>query len=381
MSKQITPPATIGLLGGGQLGRMIALEAREMGYGIVTLDPTPNSPCGQVADHQVVADFTSVAGATELANRCQVLTYEFENINSAVAQQLETESYLPQGYQLLHMTQNRVREKAAIENAGIPVAPYRKVDEGASLSAAIAELGFPVVLKTAEGGYDGKGQRVIRDHAQLAEAIALIAQTNVQWVVEKFIPFSLELSIIVARNASGQIETFPVGENVHKDNILHLTMVPARVNQDIIDQAKAIAITLADQFKLIGLLAIEMFLSTDGHLIVNELAPRPHNSGHYSQQGCETSQFEQHIRAVCNLPLASPQLLQPTVMVNILGKHLPKVLAALPSWNSNWKLHLYGKSEVKPLRKMGHVNIVTDQVEIALAGIRAMNIWEMEGIR
>ncbi len=380
MRKSIRPPQTIGILGGGQLGRMLALKAREMGYQIVTLDPTPQSPCGQVADKQIVSDYNSLSGAGQLAACSDVVTYEFENISADLALELESHSYLPQGYQLLYTTQNRLREKVAIQQAGIAVAPYRQVLNSQELLRAVEELGLPVVLKTAEGGYDGKGQFVLKTSMQLDQALAIVQDITQQWVVEKFIPFAKELSVIVARNIAGEIEAFPVGENIHQQNILHLTLVPARVDEILAKRAQEIAIQLAQKFSLVGLLAVELFLTQDGDLLVNELAPRPHNSGHYTRQACETCQFEQHIRAICNLPLAKPKILHPTIMVNVLGKHLPEVTAAVSGWDSDWKLHVYGKAEGKPLRKMGHVNILTDNMDKTLVAIRKTGIWEMEGI-
>ncbi|EGL83482.1 phosphoribosylaminoimidazole carboxylase, ATPase subunit [Caldalkalibacillus thermarum TA2.A1] len=378
--KVIRPPAVIGILGGGQLGRMLALSAREMGYQVVTLDPTANSPCGQVADKQIVAPFDSLEGARQLARDADVLTYEFENISARVAHELERDSYLPQGYRLLYSTQNRLREKVAIESAGVAVAPYVPVRSADDLYAGLDRLGYPALLKTAEGGYDGKGQFVLRTEQDIAKAERQVRTSEREWVLEQFVPFVKELSVIVARNPQGELRTFPVAENIHRENILHLSIAPARVSEKIKQEAAAIAVKLAEAFQLVGLLAIELFLLEDGRLLVNELAPRPHNSGHYTQQACPTSQFEQHVRAVCNLPLGDTKLLQPTVMVNILGEHLAPVLEALPRLDPAFKLHLYGKKEATPKRKMGHLNVSTDDLEQALAKIKGLKIWNMEGI-
>lgn len=376
----ILPPATIGILGGGQLGRMIALSARQMGYRIVTLDPTPDSPCGQVADRQIVAPFDSVEQARELARCSDVLTYEFENISSDVARVLERESFLPQGAALLHLTQNRLREKERVQKAGVPVASFLPVRSREELRKRVAELGLPAVLKTAEGGYDGKGQFVLKGPEQVAMAEEEVARRGGEWILEKFVPFVKELSVIVARNRRGEVATFPVAENIHHNNILHLSIAPARVDESIQRRAEELARKLADAFQLVGLLAIELFLLEDGQLKVNELAPRPHNSGHYTQEACRTSQFEQHVRAICNLPLGDTTLIQPTVMVNILGEHLPLVLQALPHLHPAFKLHLYGKKEAKPGRKMGHFNVLADEPEEALAMIKDLKIWNMEGM-
>jgi 5-(carboxyamino)imidazole ribonucleotide synthase len=374
MSNPILPPARIGILGGGQLGRMLALNAREMGYTVSVLDPDPQCPCGPIADHMVVAPYNSIEGAQQLARLSDVVTYEFENIGANIAEHLQAESYLPQGYDLLYTTQNRLREKRAVQAAGVDVAPYRSVASMEELRAALAEFGYPAVLKTCEGGYDGKGQWVIRESSQVDSISEVMAQ-GTPLVLERFVPFSMELSVIAARNPSGQIKTFPVVENVHQNNILHLTIAPARVDRQIAEKAAAIGRRLAEQFSLVGLLAIELFLLKDGTLWVNELAPRPHNSGHHTQQSCLTSQFEQHIRAVCDLPLDTPAITRPTVMVNILGKHLDSVIEQLPSLDSRCKVHLYGKKITKPQRKMGHMNVTANSIEEALKIITATGIW------
>jgi 5-(carboxyamino)imidazole ribonucleotide synthase len=378
--KVILPPATIGILGGGQLGRMMALEARAMGYGIVTLDPTVDCPCSHVADDQIQAEFNSVEGAEELAKRSELITYEFENIGANIASHLENNSYLPQGYTLLFKTQNRLREKAAIEEAGGQVAPYLPINKPEDIKEGIERFGYPSVLKTAEGGYDGKGQLVIRNDQDLNEGQRLLLKNPTEWILEKWVPFQKEISVIVARNVGGEVKAFPTSENIHQENILHLSIVPARISPEIEKKANVLAIQLAESFQLVGLLAIEMFLLEDGTLYVNEMAPRPHNSGHYTQQGCLTSQFEQHIRAVCNLPLGDVQLRNPTVMVNILGEHLNQVIQKMPYLDSLSRVHLYGKGEAKPKRKMGHLNVVAENVEEGLNKIKQLNIWNMEEI-
>lgn len=379
-NKVILPPATIGILGGGQLGRMMANEAREMGYHILTLDPTENSPCGQVADRQIIAEFNSIEGAQELAQHSDVLTYEFENIGANIADYLEQGSFLPQGYHLLYTTQNRLREKAAIEKAGAQVAPYLSVNSVSDLERGLQQMGYPAVLKTTEGGYDGKGQLVLKDEKQLTAAKELITSSGAEWVLEAFVSFVKEISVIVARNARGEVKAFPAAENIHEQNILHVSIAPARITKEVEEKATSLALQLAESFQLIGLLAIEMFLQEDGTIYVNELAPRPHNSGHYTQQACLTSQFEQHIRAVCNLPLGDTEIVRPTVMVNILGEHLEAIRKQMPSLNASCKVHLYGKKEAREKRKMGHLNVVSNTIEEALEKINRLKIWKMEGI-
>ncbi|WNC15513.1 5-(carboxyamino)imidazole ribonucleotide synthase [Brevibacillus brevis] len=373
--KQIKPGSTIGILGGGQLGRMIALAGRAMGYRFVTMDPTEDAPCGQTADRQIVAGYDDVQAAMQLAAASDVISYEFENVDAQVAEVLESQAYVPQGSRLLRITQNRIREKTAIRELGIPVAPFRVVASLEDLQTAVRELGLPAVMKTATGGYDGKGQWVIRSEAELAEAYETLSKAGTELIVEQFVPFQLELSVIAARNPAGELAVFPTAENVHQDNILHLSIVPARVSEDVRKRAEEIARTIVEKLDVIGLIAVEMFLTADGQLYVNELAPRPHNSGHFTMDACVTSQFEQHVRAVCNLPLGSTQLLSPVVMVNILGEHLQPVLDRIDRLPDSAKLHLYGKAESKVKRKMGHINVLAPTVEEALAAIEQLQIW------
>ncbi len=388
-TNRILPGSTIGILGGGQLGRMLALQGRAMGYRFVTLDPTPDAPCGQVADEQLVAPYDSVEEARKLATQSDVITYEFENVDADVAALLERESYVPQGSKLLFTTQHRLREKRAIEAADVKVAPYREIPTAEALREASAAFGFPCVLKTATGGYDGKGQWVLRSDSEIDEAFATLSKAGTELVLEQFIHFEREISVIAARNPDGDIRTFPVSENVHVNNILHLSIVPARITQDIAQEAERMAAQIAKQLEVVGLVAVEMFVTPDGQLYVNELAPRPHNSGHYTMEACHTSQFEQHLRAICNLPLASTALLTSVVMVNVLGQHVEPLLAMLAAEEAAGeqqprvvpKLHLYGKQESKHNRKMGHINLLAESVEEALDWVDAAGIWQTEGIR
>lgn len=377
------PGSTIGVLGGGQLGRMMTLAGTNLGYRFITLDPTPNAPCGQVAE-QIVAKYDDQAAARELAERSDVITYEFENVDAGVAALLEELSYVPQGSQLLYTTQHRLREKRAVEAAGVRVAPYAAVGSEDELRAAVSRLGIPSVLKTATGGYDGKGQWVIRSEAEIGPAYAELSKAGTELVLEQFIPFVKELSVIAARSPQGEIKTFPVAENVHVDNILHVSIVPARAEAHVLQEAERMAARIAETMGAVGLLAVEMFLTEDGELFVNELAPRPHNSGHYTMEACTTSQFEQHVRAICNLPLGETKLLTPVVMVNVLGEHLDSVVEAMTK--NTWdeantglivvpKVHLYGKSGSAPKRKMGHVNLLCRDVQDGLNWIEQTNIW------
>ncbi|MBM7568043.1 5-(carboxyamino)imidazole ribonucleotide synthase [Paenibacillus sacheonensis] len=381
--KVILPGSTIGILGGGQLGRMMANAGSAMGYRFVALDPTPDAPCGQVA-RQIVAAYDDRDAAKELAERADVITYEFENVDAGVAAMLMEQSYVPQGSELLYTTQHRLREKRAIEAAGVKVAPYAEVRSADELREAVSRFGLPCVLKTATGGYDGKGQWVIRGEAEVDEAFETLNRAGTELVVEQFIRFQKELSVIAARSPQGEIRTFPAAENIHVDNILHLSIVPARIDAELQREAERLAARIAEGLGAVGLIAVELFLTEDGELFVNELAPRPHNSGHYTMEACRTSQFEQHVRAVCGLPLGDTSLLTPVVMVNVLGEHVEPLLALVAEQDASAerlgvapKIHLYGKHEAKPKRKMGHVNVLAENAEQALAWISETNIWRV----
>ncbi|NTU21426.1 5-(carboxyamino)imidazole ribonucleotide synthase [Brevibacillus sp. HB1.2] len=373
--KQIKPGSTLGILGGGQLGRMIALAGRAMGYRFVTMDPTADAPCGQTADRQIVASYDDVEAAMQLASVSDVISYEFENVDAQVAEVLESRAYVPQGSRLLRITQNRIREKTAIREIGIPVAPFCVVNSLEDLQNAVRELGLPAVMKTATGGYDGKGQWVLRSEAELAEAYETLSKAGTELIVEQFVPFQMELSVIAARNPAGELAVFPVSENIHQENILHLSIVPARISAEVAARGEEIARTIVEKLDVVGLFAVELFLTEDGQLYVNELAPRPHNSGHFTMDACVTSQFEQHVRAVCNLPLGSTELLSSVVMVNILGEHLQPVIDQIDKLPRTAKLHLYGKAESKAKRKMGHINVLAPTVEEALTLIDELKIW------
>jgi len=372
---------TIGVLGGGQLGRMLTLAGTAMGYRFVTLDPAADAPSGQIAD-QIEAGYDDEQAALELARQCDVITYEFENVDADVASLLERESYVPQGSALLYTTQHRLREKRAIEAAGVRVAPYREITSEDTMKAAVSELGVPCVLKTVTGGYDGKGQRVIRETNKAVAAYEELAATGAELVLEQFIKFDCEISVVVARSTNGEIKTFPPAENIHVNNILHASIVPARVATEIQIEAQKLAAAVAQSIQAVGLLAVELFVAADGRLYVNELAPRPHNSGHYTMEACATSQFEQHIRAICGLPLGDTSLLSPVVMVNVLGEHLEGIIARTGQADAEAlelgvipKLHIYGKTEAKTGRKMGHVNLLCQDVEEGLQWIEQTNLW------
>lgn len=372
INKTILPGATIGIIGGGQLGRMMALAAKAQGFRIAVLEPTADSPCGQVADVEVIGAYDNREAISKLAAVSDVITYEFENIDAETLRWICEQAYVPQGPKLLAITQDRMKEKAAIRQAGVEVAPYEVIESMEDLLLKINAVGYPAVLKTAKGGYDGKGQLVIKSQQDLVKGKPLL--DHGACVLEKWIPFEKEISVIVTRKPDGETVIFPVGENIHVENILHQTIVPARISTSLQLRAVEKAKQIADSLGLVGTLAVEMFVTDEETIYINELAPRPHNSGHYSIEACETSQFEQHIRAICNWPLGSTGLLKPAVMVNLLGEHLEGLFAEIPAL-PDWKIHLYGKKEAKIKRKMGHVTLLRDTVEEALYEVESSKIW------
>ncbi|MEI2355475.1 5-(carboxyamino)imidazole ribonucleotide synthase [Mesobacillus zeae] len=373
LSKVIFPGQTIGIIGGGQLGRMMAIAAKAMGFRIMILDPTDDCPASQVADGHIVAPYDDVSALSKLEKMSDIITYEFENISAEALEWIAGNAYVPQGTELLRLTQDRISEKAAIQSAGQKVAPYKVIKGNEDLNWAISSIGYPAVLKTARGGYDGKGQLVLKRPEDMAGADDLISKGSC--VLEKWVPFEKEISVIVARSVNGETKILPVAENIHKNNILHETIVPARITAEAEGKAIKAAEALAIELELVGTLAVEMFLTKDDQIYINELAPRPHNSGHYSIEACETSQFEQHIRAVCGWPLGSTRLLSPAVMVNILGEHQEPLVGKIPKLR-DWKIHLYGKFEAKRQRKMGHATLLRIAADQALEEIEATGIWE-----
>ncbi|MGE7916921.1 5-(carboxyamino)imidazole ribonucleotide synthase [Lysinibacillus xylanilyticus] len=372
MTKIIYPGQTIGIIGGGQLGRMMALAAKEVGFKIAVLEPSMDSPCGQVADIRIVAPYDDEAALEELAEVSDVITYEFENIDYEGLKRLTQIAYVPQGPELVRITQDRVTEKEAIVNAGCPVAPYIVANTYEELVANIDKIGYPCIVKTARGGYDGKGQQLLKSVEDLPFAKDLFSHS--QCIAEGFVPFAKEISVIVQRNGNGESYCQPVGENIHVHHILHETIVPARIKEETALAAEREALKIADYLHLVGTLAVEMFVLEDGGIVINELAPRPHNSGHYSIEACNVSQFHQHIRAICGWPLRKPQLWAPSIMVNVLGQHVMPLSNSIAKY-PEWSIHLYGKAEAKVNRKMGHVTIMTKNLEKTLQQIESSGIW------
>lgn len=363
----ILPGSTIGILGGGQLGRMLALEARRMGYKIVILDPSTDAPCQQIADKHIIADYSNLEAINSLAASSDVVTYEFESIDVQAVQWLEEQQHpvFPSS-KVLQITQNRLLEKEFVRQLGIPVTEFAAIETVADLTQA-SQLGFPAFLKTVYGGYDGKGQALITNLTEAEAAFHKLARRPLIW--ERKVDFIKELAVIAVRNQAGQIVTYPVSENIHYQNILATSIIPARISHETTQQAQAIAHQLAAELNIIGLFCVEMFMQADGRLLVNEIAPRPHNSGHYSIDACVTSQFEQQLRAICGLPLGSPKLLSSAVMVNILGENETTELMGLEAAlaHDNVAFHLYDKRRSKSKRKMGHITVLDNDLEAALA--------------
>jgi len=357
--RPVLPGATLGILGGGQLGRMLALEARRLGYRVAVLDPMRDSPAGQVADERIIASFDDVGAALRLARNADVVTYEFENVDVRVVEAIERMGKIVRpGSRVLKLTQNRLLEKSFLRGKGVPVTPFHKVDSREDLDDARRQVGLPAVLKTASGGYDGKGQAVVHTERAARAAFHRLGRRNLIW--ERFVPLKAELSVIAARTWDGKFREYPIAENVHRDNILWTTVAPARIPASTAREAVRMARKAADGLDLVGVFCLELFWGRDGRLLANELAPRPHNSGHYTLDACRTSQFEQQLRAVCGLPLGSTAPLGAAAMVNILGNgggpRLTGIEDALSKTDA--ALHLYGKAQTRPGRKMGHLTAV-----------------------
>jgi 5-(carboxyamino)imidazole ribonucleotide synthase len=366
----ILPGRTVGILGGGQLGRMFAIAARRMGYRVHALDPTTDCPAGQVADVEVVAAYDDIDAARRFAAGVDVVTFEFENIPAETLRIIAETRPVHPAPEVLHICRHRRREKDFLSRHGFPVASYRAVESSAELTAAVTELGIPAILKTADFGYDGKGQVRIDRLDQCAAAWAAMGRPV--GVVEAFVPFTQEISVIGARSAQGDFTCFGPVENVHARHILDVTTAPGRMSAAVERDALALARAIAEALGVVGLLAVEMFVVGE-RVLVNELAPRPHNSGHYSIDACLTSQFEQQLRAVCGLPLGGTRLLRPAAMANLLGEVWS---TGAPNWPAalafpDVKLHLYGKHEPRPGRKMGHLTALADTPEEARSRVLA----------
>jgi len=360
----LAPGATIGVLGGGQLGRMMAVVARQMGYRIIVLDPSPRCPTAQVSDGVVVGALDDLAAAKHLASQVDVITLDTEHVPADILEALEPIAPVRPGAAVLRTIQDRLVQKQFLDRLGLPQAAWAPADD---LDAALAKVGRPAILKVRRAGYDGKGQvRVERD----GDPVALLARLRGEpAVAEALVGFTREISVILARGLDGQIQIYPIAENAHRRHILHTTRAPAPMPKARRSQAEAMAVAVAEALGHVGVMAVEMFELPDGQLLINEIAPRTHNSGHYTYGACATSQFEQHIRAVCGVPLGDPRALTGAVMVNLIGDLWSH---GAPAWQEvlarpEARLHLYGKDAPAPGRKMGHVVLLDDDTGRALA--------------
>lgn len=363
------PGATLGILGGGQLGRMLGLAARTLGYGVVVWAGPQDAPAGAVADRVLTQPLGDLGGTIELLAQCDRVTFEWENVPAETVEMLAEHRPCHPSGSVLRVTQDRLEERALLTRLGIPTAPAQGIATDADMQNARKTVGLPARIKTARGGYDGGGQWKVRSDNDLAALPTMDGFTTYRW--EKEIAFEREISVILARSTSGEIRIFPIFENEHHDGVLHLTRCPARITPDVARRAEQIARTIAENLEIVGTLTVECFVLADGDILVNELAPRVHNSGHLSIEACVTSQFEQHIRAICGLPLGETTLRSPAAMINLLGdRSRPQVALvgvtealAIPDTH----LHLYGKKEVRARRKLGHVTALASTLEAAVA--------------
>ena len=363
----ILPGATVGVLGGGQLGRMFALQARTMGYGVVVLDPDPASPAGAVANRHIQAPYDDERALSDLSESCAAITTEFENVPAAALQTLTRSSLVRPPVEAVATSQDRIAEKSFLQSHGIPTAKFRAVRDLRELKTAVTALRLPALLKTSRFGYDGKGQALVKSEEDAVRAYQRFG--GVPCVLEERLALECELSVVLARGVDGDVAAFPVAENQHRDGILETSVVPARVPEAMTREARELATGLAEEMEYVGVLGVELFVANGSRLLVNEMAPRPHNSGHYTLDACSTDQFEQQLRALCGLPLARPWLLSPVAMINLLGDLWAD---GEPRWEEalsrpGVRLHLYGKAEARPGRKMGHLNCLATNSDRALA--------------
>lgn len=371
MTRVVPPGSSIGVLGSGQLGRMFAIAARRMGYRIHTLSPSQDTPTGQVADVEITADYEDLDAIRAFAKGVQVITIEFENVSTEAAEAAaELVPVRPSGA-CLHVTQQRAREKAFLADNGFPVTPSAVVQTVDELAVALGHVGLPAIVKTAAFGYDGKGQHRVVSIEDADRVWGLIGHQEA--VVERVVEFTHELSVVAARGLDGAFAHYGAIENTHRNHILDISIAPARVPANLAAEAVQMTHDIMDQMDFIGVLCVEFFLTQDGRLLVNEIAPRPHNSGHFSFDACITSQFEQQVRAVCGLPLGATTQLRPAAMVNLLGDLWAN---GEPNWAGalslpDVKLHLYGKDNPRPGRKMGHLTALADRIDEAVEKAQA----------
>ncbi|MDH5393887.1 MAG: 5-(carboxyamino)imidazole ribonucleotide synthase [Gammaproteobacteria bacterium] len=355
----ILPGATIGVLGGGQLGRMFVTAARSMGYKTVVLDPDTNSPAGLIADTHICSGFEDENGLKQMAALCAAVTTEFENVPAASLRKLAESVIVAPSAESVEIAQHRGREKSYAQQAGLQTTAYANIVLADDIAAAIEITGFPSILKLSCLGYDGKGQAIVNSEQDVLAKFKEFG--SLECVLEKMLDLKQEVSVILGRNAAGEVSVFPVAENVHVNGILHTSTVPANASGFITEKAQKQAMALAESMNYVGVLAVEFFITQDNKLIFNEMAPRPHNSSHYTLDATVTSQFEQQVRTLCGLTPGDGRLISPVVMVNLLGDLWPVDWAKVFA-EKGLKLHLYGKEEARAGRKMGHYNVLSESV-------------------
>ena len=369
----IDPGATLGVLGGGQLGAMFATAARRLGYAVVVWDPDPEAPAHRLADSSLIRPFTDSAARQDFIRRVCAVTYEWENVPADLCEQLERDVPVRPSSRVLRVIQDRIEQKTFLRTHGLPVPAFHAISSPQELRRQTV-LEHPLVCKTATAGYDGKGQWKIaraEDCAAVEEDLARSLRPGSRWILEAWLPFERELSILVVRGMDGAVRAYPLVENVHEEGILRQSTVPADVPATVADQATVMARSAVEALDGVGVFCVELFLMPDGRLLINEVAPRPHNSGHYSLDACTVSQFEQQVRALCGLPLGEVRLLSPTVMLNLIGDEV--LLATVsPAAQDLFRepgavVHVYGKRVVRPKRKMGHISFLAATREAALS--------------
>lgn len=363
---RIMPGAMLGVLGGGQLGRMFVMAAQQLGYRVTVLDPSSDSPSGRTADDFICADYADQSALEKLSSQCAAITTEFENIPANSLRKLAKSCAVSPDAYSVSIAQNRIAEKQFLGTNGFAIAPFAVIQQQDDFATQdVADL-LPGILKVSQFGYDGKGQKSVADETEL---VAAYAQMNHSiCVLEKFMPLKSELSVVVARGRDGELKTYPISENQHVNGILDISIVPARISQELAEQAQAVACKIAEKLDYQGVLCVEFFVLQNDELLINEIAPRPHNSGHYSINACVTSQFEQQVRTLCGLPLGDTKQHCAAVMVNLLGDLWRN---GEPDWslvlqNPSAKLHVYGKTEARPGRKMGHYTVLSTDIDTAL---------------
>ena len=373
MTKLLLPGSTIGIIGGGQLGQMMAMSAKELGFKVGVLDPTEDCPASQVSDWSIKASYDDDKALEKLAQQSDVITYEFENVNAASLEKIQEIVPLPQGLELLKMSQNRKNEKLFLSQLGLPVSPFKIVNHLSEVSKAIEEINYPAVLKTCTGGYDGKGQVVLKSQDDL-EHISELLESG-ECVLESWVNFKKEISVIVSGSQENDYQVFPIAENKHYNNILQLSTIPAVISESCQKEAEKLALMIARELAFCGTMTVEMFVTPSDELIINEIAPRPHNSGHYSIEACNLSQFDTHIRGILSWPIPEIYLHKPAAMLNLLGNEM-KIAETLIFEKPDWYFHFYGKKEIKKDRKMGHITILSNSLKSTIEEIQHTKIWE-----